>query len=77
MNDNNTKNFVSPVIFTAFVAMVVFITYLLVRAATGAGIFEPGKMSVALLTLLVVFFGSVWSTIFFIGYQLRKIALDE
>ena len=72
-----TKNIVSPIIFSAFVAMVVFITYLLVRAAAVAGIFEPDKMSAALLTLLVLFFGSVWCTIFFIGYQLHKIARDE
>ncbi|MEK7310141.1 MAG: hypothetical protein AAB038_04930 [Planctomycetota bacterium] len=77
MNDNRTKNLVSPVIFAAFGAMMVFIAYLLVRAFSGAGIFEPGKMSVPLLALLVLFFGGVWCTILFIGYQLRKIARDE
>ena len=77
MNDNKTKNIISPVIFAAFGAMMVFIAYLLVRAFAGLGIFEPGKMSASLLTLLVLFFGGVWCTILFIGYQLRKIARDE
>lgn len=77
MKEKKTPNFVSPIIYVLTVAMAVFITHLLIRAATGAGVFEPGLISASLLAFLGIFFGGVWCTVFYIGYQLQKISDNE
>lgn len=77
MNENKTKNFISPVIFLVTVAMGVLITHLFARAAAGTGIYEPGLMSATLLLFLAIFLGSVWCTILYIGYQLHKLSNNE
>ncbi len=77
MEHQKVKNYISPVIFTVTVAMAVLITHLFIRAAAGTGVYEPGIMSASLLIFLGIFFGAVWCTILYIGYQLQKISNNE
>lgn len=77
MENKRVKNFISPVIYVMSTAMAVFITHLIIRAVTGAGIYSFGTLSASLLVFFVIFFGAVWCTIFFVGYQLQRISNNE
>ena len=73
----NSANWASPVIFMAFVLALTFGTYVLVRGFAGIGVLNPGMLSRLLLTLVGILLATVWGTIFFIGYQLRKMSRDS
>lgn len=72
-----TINIVSPIILAAFVAMISFLTHLLLRGHAGLGINEPGFLSHIMLGFIGVFIFSVWGTLVYVAYQIYKISRNE
>ncbi len=71
--NSKTFNIVSPLIFSACAAIVIFLTHLIIRGQTGLGIIHPGFLSHIMLIFVAVFILSVWGTVGYVAYQIHKI----